>query len=200
MPKHSTTSSDRRAKEHHAVAYHEAGHAVAAWCKELKFRYVTVKPDAGAGSLGHVLCGFPKWFQPDVESSDRIRLHAERHIIVNFAGQHAETRFRGKRPRYGMYRDNKQTVELASYLFDLEETMEAYLHYCFLASRDLVATNWAAIKAVAAALLERQTLSRRDVIEAIYPGSTVPRKSLKRAPAATTASDPGAVPPPPEHR
>jgi len=73
-----------------ATAYHEAGHAIAAWRLELSFRYVTVEPCVSDGSLGHILHRIPKWLTPETEGSHRARLHTERHIITDFAGQLAE--------------------------------------------------------------------------------------------------------------
>ena len=95
-----------------ATAYHEAGHAIAAWRNYLTFKYVTIKPEAG--SLGHMLHNrLPKWFKPDIESTDRQRLHGERLIVTNFAGQIAEAKFRRRRPRYGMHGDNQSDVDMA---------------------------------------------------------------------------------------
>lgn len=72
-----------------------------------------------------------------------------------------------------MHSDNQGVVELAVPLFGSQETTQAYLKYCFWASRDLVKANWRAIEAVAAVLLERGTLNREEVIEVISPGSAV---------------------------
>ena len=83
------------------------------------------------------------------------------------------------RPRYGMQSDNRNAVDLALYVCGSQETTDAYLHFCFLASRDLVNVFWVAIEAVAAALLERTTLTRGDVIEAIMPGSAALKASLE---------------------
>ena len=44
----------REERELEATAYHEAGHVVAALAYELKFVYVTIKPNEPPGSLGHV--------------------------------------------------------------------------------------------------------------------------------------------------
>jgi len=87
--------STRITKRLRTTAYHEAGHAVAAWWLFLKFRYVTIKPDGD--TLGHVKFNrSPKWFSPDIDKSDRVRLFAERHIISSFAGQIAEAQVPGQ--------------------------------------------------------------------------------------------------------
>jgi hypothetical protein len=149
------------------TAHHEAGHAVASWWLGVKFKYVTVTP--AAGSSGHLKPRYPKWVQPDADSSDRVRLHIERCIIIVFAGQLAEAKFRGKRPRYGMHGDNRQAVDMASYRGGSTKTIEAYLRYCWCASEDLVSMRWCEIQAVAGALLERKTISYEEVIEVTLP-------------------------------
>jgi hypothetical protein len=141
-----------------ATAHHEAGHAVAAWHYGMRFKYVTIEADHANQSLGHLMHQMPKWFRPDGDASDRVVLRAQRHIIVCFAGQLAEQKFRGRKPRYGMHSDNQKAVDLAFYLCGSEDTVDAYLHYCWLASRDVVNVRWREIKAVAQGLLRRQTL------------------------------------------
>jgi ATP-dependent Zn protease len=109
--------SSSPAKKHYelqATAYHEAGHAVVALRLGLKFRHVTIKPDSD--SLGHLKCDrHPKWFNPNIDKSDRTRMLTERHIIVDFVGQIAEAKLLGRRPRFGMACDNYHAVDLALY-------------------------------------------------------------------------------------
>ncbi|MGA2716857.1 MAG: hypothetical protein ABSG41_27530 [Bryobacteraceae bacterium] len=165
-----------------ATAYHEAGHAVAAWRLGLKFRHVTIKPDSAGNSLGHLWdAARPKWFRPDMDSSDRARLRAQRHIVVSLSGQVAEWKFLGREPRYGMWSDNNQAADMALRLCGSEETTNAFLHYCFCWARDLVAVRWKEVEAVAKALLKTETLSFDDVIETITPGATALRASLEAA-------------------
>lgn len=150
-----------------ATAHHEAGHAVAAWRQAIAFKYVTIAADPKAGSLGHIVHRPAKWFHPDSDSSDRTILRAQRRIVVALAGQIAERKFYGRRPQYGMEADNRNAVDMAGYLCGSEKTTNAFLRYCWCATEDLVEANWKNITAVAAALLERQTLRRLDVIAAI---------------------------------
>jgi hypothetical protein len=171
-----------------ATAYHEAGHAVAAWWLDLPFKYVTINPDVG--SLGHVMHNqAPKWFNPEIETGDRQRLRGERHIMAGFAGQIAEGKYRGRRPRYGMDSDNDSAVNMAMYFCGTTDTTEAFMHFCFLSSRDLTIKSWWAVKAVAKALLERMTLSRKEVKETIRAESA--RMCLKRHPRDMSRSQGG---------
>jgi hypothetical protein len=163
-----------------ATAHHEAGHAVAAWHYGMRFKYVTIEADRENQSLGHLMHQMPKWFHPDYDSSDRVVLRAQRHIIVSFAGQLAEQKFRGRKPRYGMQSDDRKAVDLAFYLCGSEDTVNAYLRFCWLASRDVVNVRWPEIKAVAQGLLSRQTLQYDDVLEIISPGALELRQLLRK--------------------
>jgi ATP-dependent Zn protease len=155
-----------------ATAHHEAGHAVAAWRKDFRFRSVTIKPDLSKGTLGYLLHRkHPKWFQPDIDHTDRIVMRIQRHILISFAGQIAEAEFLGRKPRYGMEHDNQSAVDMASFVTGSVETTEAYLKYCFAASNELIKVNWQNVTAVASALLERETLTYEDVLEAMMPGT-----------------------------
>jgi len=84
-------------------------------------------------------------------------LIAQRHIMADFADQIAEGKYLGKRPRWGMHSDNCAAVNIANRLWGPSKTVEAYLHYCWCASEDLVATLWKEIKGVASALSERKS-------------------------------------------
>jgi hypothetical protein len=163
--------SERR--ELKATAHHEAGHAVAAWylgllkSKSNSIR-LTIKADDAAGSLGHFVGDrIPKWYSPDSKMTDRIRLRAERHIVVSLAGQLAEARFLGEQPEFGSDGDNKNAAMFASHLFTSDEVIDAYLRFCWCRAKELVEVRWQAIEIVASRLLERETLSMDDLTEAI---------------------------------
>jgi hypothetical protein len=182
----------RSEKRLEATAYHEAGHAIAAWWLQLPFKRVTITPNADAGSLGHLLHDrAPKWFNPEIKAGDRQRLRAERHIITGFAGQIAEGKYRGRRPRYGMDSDNSQAVNMATYFCISTDTTEALLHFCFLSSRDLIAKWWWAVEAVALALLDRTTLSCEEVKEVIHSESDRLISAPRLRPAASPSASPG---------
>jgi Peptidase family M41 len=177
----------RKERKLRATAYHEAGHAVAAWKFGLRFKHVTIK--AQEDTLGHMLHGrSPKWFRPDCDNSDRTRLRAERRIITSLAGQLAEGKYYGRRPRFGMWGDNDSAVNMALHLCGSAKTTSAYLNFCFHASGDLVNTFWREIRAVAKALLKRETLSYDDTLEVIMPGMKDLRLSFQGAAAKMKAT------------
>jgi hypothetical protein len=153
-----------------ATAYHEAGHAVASWYQGLKFKEASIVPNSDEGTLGHVLtCRFPKWFDPEIDATPKVRLRAEAEIMSLFAGQIAEAKFRGRKPRFGMESDNQHAVEFGRY-FASGDTLEAFLHFLFLSSRDLVNRRWREIGWVAEELLSGKRLTYNCVKEVIDRG------------------------------
>lgn len=153
-----------KAKRLNATAHHEAGHAVARWWLGLSFREASIIPDQEEGTLGHVLTGgFPGWFNPELDKGQRVRLRVENEIVSLFAGQIAEAKFLGRRPRFGYGADNQQAVSLSSYFFG-GKTLEAFLHFLWLSSETLVQTRWLEIEAVAVALVDGKKVNRRDII------------------------------------
>jgi hypothetical protein len=181
-----TRESRRKLLE--ATAHHEPGHTVAAWQTGVKFKRVTIKPSANDGSLGQLLHNPPQWLRPDIDSSDRVTRLVEQHIIVSFAGQLAEGKFRGKAPRYGMRSDDQKAVDLAIRVCGSEETTNAYLKYCWFASRDIVNVRWPEIQAVALALMKQETLNYAEILEVIMPGTAALRASLARGSAKKKAA------------
>ena len=151
------------------TAYREAGRAVASWRLLLKFKYITVSPYR-EGTADYVSAEYPKWFRPDMEVTEHIRCLIERHIIACRAGEYAQMKLRGQRPRP---RAEKSDIYLADQMALLvcglqRKTAEAYLRYCWLCAEDLVNEYWRPIELVAAALLENMTLSRYTVSQVIY--------------------------------
>ena len=171
------------------VAYHEAGHAVIAWRNHIRFKHVTIVPVEGE-SLGHVRnCGYPSWFRPDIELSDRIHMRVEHEILLDLAGQIAQAKFLGRRPRWGMESDDHSAVDMAYRLFDSPDTVDAYLKFCYERAKDLVNGQWPYIERLAQALLEKRTLDYEDALEVIMPGRRELGASIKASMAGVTAKE-----------
>jgi hypothetical protein len=154
------------------TAYHEVGHAVAAWHYGLKFSYVTIVPELEIGLAGQV-----RGLEYDEHSIQ------ENVIVGYFAGRIAESKIGGIRPRFsyrwratrkGSPPDNAIAFTLASHHFhNRNQTQCDYMKYCWRLSRDLVNLRWEEIMVLATALLERQTLQYADAIELIgFPPRT----------------------------
>ncbi len=98
MARATATKKVKATKEEVSTAYHEAGHAVAAYLLKRSFNYVTIVPDEEKGSLGHVrFRGFGENFDPAFDYSPQMRLRLEREIICSLAGDAAESIHLGRR-------------------------------------------------------------------------------------------------------
>jgi ATP-dependent Zn protease len=162
------------------AAHHEAGHAVVAHFQRIKIRQVTLILDVEQGILGYTHTGgAPKWVGRD--PSDRVRMDVERYIVMCFAGELAEARFRGEHPKWGMESDDERAIEISLNMCGNEEIAGAFRHYCWCLSRALVARHWREIETLTTALLERKTLNASDVSEIIVPGSATLKAGLSAA-------------------
>jgi ATP-dependent Zn protease len=158
-----------------ATAYHEAGHAVAAWLRGMKFREVSILPNASANSLGHLLhAGEPRWFHPEYDVSLRTVARVENHILVCFAGPAAEARLRGRHNWRGAGSDMQQAADMVSFLCGSAEEEEAYLKLVRIRARGLVEAHWVKVEAIAMALMDRRRLTWVEV-------DTIIRGRLPRA-------------------
>lgn len=152
------------------VAYHEAGHAVAAALLHTHMRSASIIPNNSQGSLGHV--GHHRWGKetPDVYDSARIDRRLEQHIITVLAGPEAERKLFGRYNRVGASSDFDTAADLALYRTG-GDPKEATLIIRWLAhrTRTLVGleTNWRLIEAVAKALMEHRRLSGQRVREIV---------------------------------
>jgi Peptidase family M41 len=147
------------------VAYHEAGHAVAAYVLRLPMREVSIIEEAD--SLGHMEHAPTPWFQPDVWYGDdrRTEHRIEARIICALAGPAAEARWGGRRNRVGAGQDERNALDLADYVAGDPTGEGARLYVAWLRHRaeGLVRRElyWAAVEALAAELLARRRVGAR---------------------------------------
>ena len=145
------------------VAYHEAGHAVAHWRHDYDrpVDKVTVKP--GEGYLGRVESTLPPQVMAAIDRGEEWTAEVDgligREVIATLAGPAAEARHRGRENPAGAGSDHRTVMGFA-YRCGMEgDLAAAFFEYRNLRARQLVEVNWKLIEAVAAALLERETLS-----------------------------------------
>jgi ATP-dependent Zn protease len=163
-----------RRTELECTAYHEAGHAVAAFALGRGVRHVSIEPDLEKGSLGHCR----KHHLPslkDAEFADdtpRHRTRMEREIICFFAGGIAERHFRGRRNNVGASRDLTAAVSLAECLCGSLKETEAYLNWLYIRAENLVLVqhHWAGVQRMAKELLAHRILTGRQAREAYVAG------------------------------
>ena len=150
------------------VAYHEAGHAVAAFAMQRRVRSVTVIPEAG--SLGHNVYGKGLTIQPDAELDGRTRSELERRIICGLAGWAVEVKLNPRRKRaFIADTDWHDAYDCASYVAGSGEETAAYVNWLWIRTKQLVALPhyWAAIEALAAELVAHRRIGERRVREVI---------------------------------
>ena len=158
-----------------ATAYHEAGHAVAAFFMEKPLTMVTIQPDRAQASSGH--CHAEHLLaesHPDYDDSDEVRMRIEREVFYLLAGYAVQRAFNPRSCRhYHASEDHHGVVDLLSYVSGSNEELTAYLKLMEIRVRQFVAAQdkWIAISALASALLDRTTLTGEEA-------SNIIRKAL----------------------
>lgn len=155
------TSAGRITKALRATAYHEAGHALAAWKERLPISTISIIPDED-GTLGRVTHQAPPAsFQPDIDAGLRVRDRIEKHAIVAFAGVEAERLVAARVSSESGARDRAGAAQLVAYLGGSVEEQRAYLQLLSVRARQLVRVPHLRVPldALATALLDRRHIS-----------------------------------------
>ena len=151
------------------TAFHEAGHAVAAIYFAFRLKGVSIEKDEWSlGRAIHVRLSD----QQEAMVRDEHRLeHGLRNIVVSLAGGEAERLVGRRHDHVGARSDYATAADYAlSLSAGIEAEASALLKYAVLRTRRLVSgEEWAArIAAIAAVLLERETLSGAEVRRLFY--------------------------------
>lgn len=170
------THMTRGQRADHATAYHEAGHAVAAYFLRRvgKVRCVSIIPDSERETVGHTA----HWSTPAFwralnrgEWPDHARCRFEDEVVVLLAGGSAERRFAGRADHIGARSDYEKAADFAIAATGSKRAANAFLRWLQVTTEDLVTLRWPAIQAVAAALVEHKRLSGACVRKVIFDGS-----------------------------
>src|SRR5262245_54406910 len=148
-----------------ATAYHEAGHALAAWKNGIGIRRISIVPKGD--KLGRLQRRTPlRAIHFEWDGSDRARMRAEKLIEVSLAGPAAQRRFKPSSFRHCQaHSDHRQAVDLADYLNGNSEQAQLYLRWMERRASDLVANFWPLVEALALVLLERRTMTGKEAAE-----------------------------------
>lgn len=149
------------------IAYHEAGHAVADVLVRNPITRASIIADEERGSLGHVANRpYGESFKIDVETtlSLRARERLEARIMSALAGDEALRRYLGKDAPTGWLGadgDYRAAVDLAEHVSPEPKELGAFLEWLGIRAANLfyLPWHWAAVEAIAAALLEHKVLS-----------------------------------------
>jgi hypothetical protein len=149
-----------------ATAYHEAGHAVAAVQQGIGIgrHGISIIPGKNVAGYVHVHKGFSG--NPEYELTSSNRLRVERKVIVSFAGEIAQRKFRSRSVRkYHFRSDMEKALDLLTCFVGSPRELEAYAAWLRIRAEQLVENplNWAIIEAVASELMKNMKLSAEDV-------------------------------------
>ena len=146
-----------------AAAFHEAGHAVAAYHVRVRFRRIAI------GKREPKELGWLElWLAPQAPANGiadvRTEHEIERSVIVLLAGGQAERMAVGRAKYLGSGLDFYEAVRYAGYLCRTRTEMSAYLRWMQLRVRALVeSASWRQpIEALARCLLRRRELGARE--------------------------------------
>ena len=151
-------------KKLQSVAYHEAGHAVAALRLRLKINSVTIRgTDDYDGLTSH--SNPPRGIDLEVDASDRARCRVENAIIVAMAGPVAQRKFNPKGfRRWHAEPDWHQAVDLLIRIApESERGRNAYWTLLEERTKGLIGVFWVDVQTLAEALLESETLKRPEI-------------------------------------
>ncbi len=158
-----------RTKKLVALAYHEAGHAVAAYRLKFPITEVTiVAQDDYLGAVTH------KGLQQRIYNAlaygsirPQMRVKIEEQMIISIAGPVAEQKYRGRYNHIAARSDWDGVTELALALWPQPDVASTYIRWMYLRAVHLINDDWPAVEAVANALLAMNTLRRKDVVRVI---------------------------------
>jgi hypothetical protein len=182
--------SRRRITESEATAYHEAGHAVVAFEVGRGVQLVTIIPEGDAE--GRVRKYRLRGFHPDYETDGRTTRRLEQEIMISLAGGLAEARYKGHRRRLGDEKDLSHALDMASYVTGEPEECEAYIHWLYLRTRNLLEVRWGIVEQFASELLARRRLSGREA-KAVWRNAYckqagIDPNAVRVSPSASSAS------------
>lgn len=155
------------------TAYHEAGHAVAAFVARLPIGGATIVPDKKEGCLGSVIVENPlgDWQRGDGPR----RPSLEAYIVMIYAGDVAECVCSGRNIEISGEEIERARRTIAHWMprarFPSHDMFERYERKLQRRARQLVMRHWGLIERLAARLLRRKTLSADEVIAILKKGA-----------------------------
>jgi ATP-dependent Zn protease len=153
----------RHSREREATAFHEAGHAVAAYALGRAFTRVSIRPNGHTSGR----CSFRPpgdWFRPDIRIDSSTRNGLEERIIISLAGPEAEARFRGDYDRHAAQEDIDRALDHACYMTDDPLEASAYIEWLRLRTTNLMKRPgfWSTVKVLAERLLQEGEVTYRS--------------------------------------
>ncbi len=147
-------------------AFHEAGHAVACYRLFHRLDYVSI---LSTSEYRGCMKGVDKdWHERDPGTPDaQIRAHTAKLATITLAGGATVAKLYGMMRGVEMKLDIGAVRELLEAVAETDKEMDRFTDRCWAQARRVVRKEWEPIRAVAAALMERKTLSGEDVEEIV---------------------------------
>ena len=161
----------KQSKKLMSVAYHEAGHAVAAFFLKIPLASVTIVPKEGV--LGLAQFKMPGWVKTKLDEgvANDAKLDAwiKNHIVATLAGMNAEKLFTGRANHGGAMHDNETVADLAMVVCSSSAEIDAYLKWLGIKTQQFTKTPFfrAGVEAVAQELMQCNTLTSREVADTV---------------------------------
>ena len=149
-----------------ATAHHEAGHAVVAVLFSFNVEYATIRPNGI--TVGHVKC-WPRG-RLDLDSGTPVMTRKmEQLVTVILAGDIAQRIYSPRSSRtWQTTSDRSAATDIALAKCGSSESATAFISWRTIVARDIVKGRWPIICKVAAALLDRETLSGDELRQIIF--------------------------------
>jgi hypothetical protein len=147
------------------VAYHEAGHVVAAYCLRMRFRHVSIDPKDMGGEAGGGIVGVSRSVSDSLrhtDSGDVPRSRVESFIRVLLAGMIGECVLSGKYDRKADEQDLQVVLKLACYMTG-PDAQSTYVTSLWESTQSLLSDGWQkkAVHCLAEALLKEGKIGYR---------------------------------------
>lgn len=160
-----------------AVAYHEAGHVIAAYVLRIASKRVTIVPEgeAGGAAVHETPAKDPRYVDAPVTVEDwtwyrrrsgtesaRLALRVKRakaHLVICYAGPAAQRRLTGRWDHVSAASDYRNADDLACALDESWQDVPRLTKEARRRAEEIIDENWSAVQAVAEALLRRRTIS-----------------------------------------
>jgi ATP-dependent Zn protease len=127
------------------VAYHEAGHAVAAYCLRMRFRYVSIDPKDLGGEAGGGIVAVSRSVVDslrDIDCDGVPRSRVESFIRVLLAGMIGEGLLSGKYDWKESEQDFQVALQLAGHMSGGADEQVAYVTWLWESTRNLLNHGW----------------------------------------------------------
>jgi hypothetical protein len=155
------------------TAYHEAGHAVVAYCLKSRIRHVSII--SKAESLGHILKGKSEDLSScEWETTPKIRRGLEKSAMIDLGGSVATYLLTNRNDRIGPRGDFQHAFDYLSYLTNDDDESSAYANWLWHRTKAMLRWrwHWAAVEALANELLEHRYIggkrARQIISETIH--------------------------------